>query len=269
MNCEEASPLLSAYYDGELPRDQREAIAEHVAHCFVCSEQLAALRRLTTLAQQSPAAEPPRDLTERVLRAVGGERMEIAGRQRTARRHLALAGGLAAVAVVLGLGVWQFWPHDDHDHFAMVEAFDEFLNDFAQNKGEATNVLVKRFGGKPIDAAAAARVLKRPTLTPDVIQEHQVASRHVVKMPCCDCVQTVYSRSGKSSLVVFEHEKEQRDWFGMRPCIRAQCSQRNCCLIQLSSGLAASWQANNHYVTVIGVRDISELEMLIDALKPS
>jgi hypothetical protein len=38
--------------------------------------------------------------------------------------------------------------------------------------------------------------------------------------------------------------------------------------VQLSDGLAATWPVDGGYVTVVGVRDVTELEKLVEELQP-
>jgi hypothetical protein len=275
MQCEEVITRLSEYFDDELPGNLRKAVDEHLAQCAACSERLAALRAVARAAKAVVHPGPPADLTDRVLQAVLLEQAPQPDLSaRTARRRLhtrrvAVWGGLFAAAAMIGIVLWNVLPHDDHEHAAMVEAFDEFLTAYAAGSRDAPSGLLARFGGERVDAAGAGRVLKRPTLAPTALGQHRLAARYAIKMPCCDCVQTVYSVGDQPSLVVFEHEKEQVDWFGSRPRIRAACGQRSCCLIELPGSLAASWQTNGHFVTVVGIKDVAELTTLIDALQPS
>ena len=77
-----------------------------------------------------------------------------------------------------------------------------------------------------------------------------------------------HSDSGTTSLVLLEHETEQAEWFHTRPMIRADCHGKPCCMVQLKNGLAATWPVDGGYATVVGVRDVTELERLVEALRP-
>jgi hypothetical protein len=86
-------------------------------------------------------------------------------------------------------------------------------------------------------------------------------------MPCCRYVQTAYQRNGEVSLVLFEHDEPQLEWFGHRPAIQALCRDKCCCLIQLGDKLAGSWPLETGHVTVVGLRDVAELEALVRSLQ--
>jgi hypothetical protein len=167
------------------------------------------------------------------------------------------------------LMIWQFAGARSHSHAEMVRAFGEFLDAYEQGEMGAVDVLARKYQGTTINEADATNALKRATVSrPVVLTEHEVAQRFLLKMPCCDCVQTNYSVRGKTSFVLFEHEKEQAEWFHSRPMIRAACHGKACCLVQLTDGLAATWSVDGGHVTVVGVRDVTELERLVEELQP-
>lgn len=57
MTCEFSRHLV-AYLDGELPEPLRRQVAEHVARCPRCADELAELRRTRLLLEEWPAPEP-------------------------------------------------------------------------------------------------------------------------------------------------------------------------------------------------------------------
>lgn len=97
MDCarfsEHVEELVS---DGEVRRDA----AEHAAECRECGALLLRARRVATLLAESPAIEPPADLSERVHSAAFATRS--IGPSRLIRAAAAIVlfavGGLAAVA---------------------------------------------------------------------------------------------------------------------------------------------------------------------------
>ena len=90
---------LSAYHDGELPRQQREALEQHVAECAACAAELEQYRRLSALLAAAP------------LPRLGGEsrqqlyalapQVEEAGYLRIAKWTTAMAA-----SVMLAASVW-------------------------------------------------------------------------------------------------------------------------------------------------------------------
>ena len=270
MNCNEVIPLLSPFHDGELAPDEHGSVADHVASCAACSQELESIRRLSDLVESSPLPEAPDTLLQKLERSFD-ERAPFWSRfQFSLSRRSAVAALMATAAVVVvGLMIWQFVGAPPHSHEEMVQVFGEFLNAYEQGETSAVDVLARKYHGTLVSEAAATRALKRATVArPVILGGHAVAQRYLLKMPCCDCVQTNYAASGKTSFVLFEHEKEQAEWFHTRPMIGAECHGKACCLVQLKNGLAATWAVDGGYATVVGVRDVTELERLVGALQP-
>jgi len=270
MNCNEVIPLLSPFHDGELAPDERRAVADHVATCAACSQKLGSIRRLSDLVESSPVAEAPGTLLPSIERSLAERTPFWNWFQFSHSRRSAVAALLATAAVlVVGLMVWQIAGAPSHSHEEMVRVFGEFLDAFEEGETSAVDVLARKYQGTLVSEAAATSALKRATVArPIVLGWHAVAQRYLLKMPCCDCVQTNYAFSGKTSFVLFEHEKEQAEWFHARPMIRAECHGKTCCLVQLKDGLAATWPVDGGYVTAVGVHDVTELERLVKELQP-
>jgi hypothetical protein len=179
--------------------------------------------------------------------------------------------GLCAIAAVLivGLLMWQYAPHGSHSHAEMVRVFNQFLDAYERGQADAVEVLPAKYQGTLVGEAAASGALKRETVArPVVLGNHEVTKRYLLKMPCCECVETIYSCDGKTSFVLLEHEKEQADWFAARPMIRTECRGKACCMVQLKGSLAATWPVDGGFVTVVGARDVEELSSLVDELQP-
>ena len=71
MECEKVRESLSAYLDGELSEQEREAVSAHVERCPECARELTALRQVSALYRRLEDPEPPVDLEERVFAEVG------------------------------------------------------------------------------------------------------------------------------------------------------------------------------------------------------
>lgn len=269
MNCNEVIPLLSPFHDGELASDERQAVADHIASCAVCSQKLESIRRISDLVEFTSAPEAPRTLLANVEQSLDQRRQTAAWSRFQLRPRSAVAILIASAAIVLvGLVVWHLAPGPSHGHEEMVRDFGEFLDAFELGQTNAVEVLPRKYQGTLVSEAAATSALKRDTVArPIVLASHQVTKRYVLKMPCCDCVQTIYARNGQTSIVLFEHDKEE-EWFDARPMVRTECRGKACCLVQLKDGLAATWPVAGGFVTVVGVRDVAELGNLVDELQP-
>lgn len=268
MKCEQVIPFLSAYHDGELPDDQREAVSEHLIDCSRCQAEFASLEALSGLVRRSPAPEPPVAVTRNVERALARN-----SRQRwnwgNSWRWL-MVPAISVAATLLIVVIWQIWPesHSSHDHRQMVTAFNRFLDNYLAGDEQAIQILPTEFHGKVVDESGATAFLKRPSvIRPTLLNKHTVKERVALKMPCCDCVQTTYSCEGTNSLVVFEHTDEQKDWYGTRPQVRTACAGKSCCLVESGKQLVATWPVDRGFVTVVGVKDVEELAALVNELK--
>jgi hypothetical protein len=181
-----------------------------------------------------------------------------------------IAAILATAAVFAGIVIWQFGGRPGHNHREMAAAFGDFVDAYAQGKNEAPQMLVSLFQGKPIDVQNASLVLKHESVArPTLLAKHEVADRYLLRMHDCDCVETIYTCEGKTSLVLLEHEKEHPEWFGKRPMARTECAGKSCCLVELNGSLVATWQIDGKYVTAFGLRDKLQLEELMNELGKS
>jgi anti-sigma factor RsiW len=94
---------LEAYHDGELRGLRLRQVEAHLAECAVCRAELECLQSLSTLLQESPAAER---LTspDRFVAQVG---LRLARRPEQSVRHRVLETGWRLVPAGL-LGAWAF-----------------------------------------------------------------------------------------------------------------------------------------------------------------
>jgi len=92
--CSDYREELSAYIDGELSWDEREAIEKHIAACPACADELAALEHTQELCQHIEDVETPADLTSSIMTNVH-ERRQQKARERKKRYY-----SLGAVAAV-------------------------------------------------------------------------------------------------------------------------------------------------------------------------
>lgn len=271
MNCQEVREHLSAYYDGELPADKHAAVAEHVAECLDCVQELAAFASMTAMTGDFGAAEPPehiwsgieKQLDERAavpLAETGEKRPSLA----TATKPIALA---ATVLVAVGVGWFVYetvFDRDNHDQHFVAE-FGEYLDEFRQDPDAAQRSLVAKYKGRLVDPPdqALSHVGYRPAVAEGLPEGYGHKSTYLLKMPCCTCVQTICERDDGTRLAIFEHDDEDHDWFAERPHISAQCNGQQCSLYELQDRLAAIWKRGARHITLVGVRDITEVSQFV------
>ncbi len=268
MNCREVQALLSAYYDGELPDESRTAVAEHLDGCSTCAQELAGFKKMSVMAHGLRTPDPPAHLWSRIEEQLASEAVVGPQPQRERRfgAYVAVAALAAAVLIAVGIGVYQTsFRHDaSSGHNEMVADFHQYLDRFRQNPDDAQNFLLAKYRGKSTDVEAAARHLGyRPAVTTGMPAGFTRGKVYVMDMPCCKCAQCTCQRDDGRTLAIFEHDEKEPGWFGDRPVRTARCGDRECRIVQLDDGLAASWQQGNRHLTVIGARDMQEVEELV------
>jgi anti-sigma-K factor RskA len=96
--------LLDDYVTGELPDDARAPVAEHVAACAICAEEVQALQRVLARAADLPKSiEPPAEAWENIKAAIQKDEASIAHtrHERFGARHPALLALAASIVVAI------------------------------------------------------------------------------------------------------------------------------------------------------------------------
>ncbi|ACV59637.1 anti-sigma factor family protein [Alicyclobacillus acidocaldarius] len=104
QSCEFVEPMLSAYLDGELAKDDKARVEAHLAVCARCQGLVDAMRAddraLLSWAQTLSA---PADMPMRVLNALGLSRQEVQSRRLAYVYFASLAVGVALVLAAVSL----------------------------------------------------------------------------------------------------------------------------------------------------------------------
>lgn len=104
MNCRDLREQFSAYLDGELPREEAQAISRHVEGCVECARELDDLRRTIEALADLPVIQAPEGLKTKILAQL---EVESGGGQGRKVSHLRLLWPAAAAIVVAVLLAWQ------------------------------------------------------------------------------------------------------------------------------------------------------------------
>ncbi len=104
MRCEEVVLWLSAYLDGDLPRDKREELGKHLEHCRECQAKLKDLERahLLLARAKSRSFKAPTSLLGMVMKEIRREKIILRRRGRVLRRSIAAA----FLGISAGLIAW-------------------------------------------------------------------------------------------------------------------------------------------------------------------
>jgi len=304
-DCQSVQPHLSAYHDGELSAAQSGAVEKHIKSCEACAAELTSFESLRVVFDQLPVPAKPTDLWQRIQRELPTT-VEPAIEQVTLSRKFGVwirespyGAGLvsmaASVLVLLSLGLWyggeERWgegemgsrgamamhgsdghSHDDEMSATHMAEFANVMSDYLQklpsDPDAAEQMLLSKYHGEKVDADGAVKLVGyRPIISGGLPEGYSLASTSVLKMPCCTCVKVVSKRSDGSTLVLFEHDDDEAAWFGDRPSTMAMCGDKNCCLVDLDSSIAATWKQGTRSVTAVGVRDQEEVATLVKWLE--
>ncbi|MEZ6150331.1 MAG: zf-HC2 domain-containing protein [Pirellulaceae bacterium] len=273
MKCSDVLDRLSAYYDGELSGTAGDSIAQHLTACERCASEYAGFESLSRIVQESPLPTVPPEIWAGIGATfsdnasteskVSLTKPAIRPRSRVSVRQLALA---VSVLLLLGYGVWlsQHLGNPHHEHNAeFVATMDHYLKTLDGDPEGAEQLLLDKYNGQTVDPGGAVQLVGyRPAVAQGLPEGYSLASTSVLKMPCCTCVKAVCKRQDGSTLVLFEHDDEKTDWFGQRPTNMAMCGDTECCLVDLDSSIAATWQRGSRSMTAVGVRDKAEVSKL-------
>jgi len=266
MKCTEIQNLLSAYYDDELSADLRENVDAHLNECNDCQPELASFGSLSSLTVALDKPETPASVWTAVESGLENEpttRVEVAtAPSRFSRRQIFQYAAAIAATLVVGFIGFELWYHS-HDHEAMVEAMQQVARDI--NSDESKTLLLNRFGGGEVNYQdAITQVGFRPVASKSLPDGYSVESIQVLNMPCCKCTQTACLRPDNSRFYIYEHDNEETGWFEHQTKRQSECCGKTCEIVELdSSQLAVTWEKDNRHITMLGVRDEEEIELLV------
>lgn len=140
MRCTRVRELLSHYYDGELPSDDRAVVAEPVSHCETCAAEVEGFRRLSALVRHAAPEDDPNGWCELVHRL--GNDNAISLRRRFDRQQVvrlaSLAIGTAILIAVVGLFGHRSGREGHDPQMAQMAAdFAHYLEIFERSPAEA------------------------------------------------------------------------------------------------------------------------------------
>jgi len=276
MNCQQTLDMLSPLHDGELSADLREPVEQHIRECSSCAEALADFKALSSLVRGQSDTDPPAglwDQLESVLDADSTCGASVAP-TRTWREHfrsLSRTKGVVAVALIAAFG-FAIITHNTAEHGhdeSMAVNFDQFLSEFPNSPENAQKLLHANYPSDLVDVDQAALEVKyRPAVANALPEGYTLDTVHLVRMPCCLCVEALCTAPDGTRLAVLEHAIDQPVWFGDRPTERCDCNGRAARLVRFDGRLAATWKSEKRFLTIIGIRDEEELASLMRHLDP-
>lgn len=276
MNCSEVLDLLSPLHDGELSADLCESVEQHLGECSACAAVRADFGAMSALASEQSPPTPPADLWDHIQAKLGADSSApsvASGRMRAGffRRPRRLLSVVAATLVaILGIAfiIHETVDHGHGEHLAVN--FDQFLTEFPKSPERAQQLLHANYPSDLVNVDQAALEVKyRPAVANALPEGYTLDSVHLVRMPCCMCVEAMCTAPDGTRLAVLEHAIDQPVWFGDRPAEQCNCKGRKARLVRFGDQYAATWKSEKRFLTIIGIRDEDELGQLIEHLDPS
>ena len=157
---------LSAFADGQLPAQRREAVAKHLAGCQRCSTELEGLLDVRAALQDLPQAVAPRSFA--LTPAMAGPRKAAPDTQRMptyVAMRIAGAGVAAVLALVVMLDAGGFV--DDNGRTSDDTAGVDFRRLGSDSAGEALDSSDSYFGADDDKEVAEQNPTSAPLIAPD------------------------------------------------------------------------------------------------------
>jgi hypothetical protein len=267
MNCTEAQELLSAYHDGELSEEVRADVDAHVRDCAACAREVESFQELSAMAGELTDPQTPESVWNGVESQLADTPPQFGGARSWWNPRVVISvGALAATLLVATFVAYQLWgPHHGGQH--MVAKLDQYVDLFQRNPEEAQHLLMTAYPSAAVDLSDASDKLGyRPAVAAGLPAGYSVDATYVVEMPCCTCLQTICRRDDGQVIAIFEHDVDQKMWFGDRPKTATTCRGKACSLIDVDGQLVATWEAGQRHLTFVGVEDVAELEVLSASL---
>ncbi len=272
MNCDEVKNLLSVYFDGELSGELHEQVRQHVDDCSGCLNELDGFGRLSQFTFSSTLTPSSAALWKQIELGLDSDDVPTeTPRQSTSPRSVtreparrwAVLAATVLVAVSVGIvGYRSLFPSSEPHQFMAV--FSEYLDRFYSDPHDAQSFLLSQYQHQSVQPEVAVnRVGYRPVVAGGLPDGYSLVSTHVMKMPCCICVQCLCQRADGTTLAIFEHDDQEPDWFGSRPTVNVICQSKQCALVELPRSVAASWKSGKRHVTIIGAKDLTEVHNLV------
>lgn len=105
MTHEVIRHLLDDYVTGELPEDARPPVAEHIATCEICAEEVRGLERVLSRAAELPRSiDPPAEAWDNIKSAILKDEAAVAplrGRSAISRHPIVFAAAASIVVAII------------------------------------------------------------------------------------------------------------------------------------------------------------------------
>ena len=300
MRCQDATELLSAYFDEELSDSDSTRVRQHVQTCQRCQAELHSFERIHVLAGQyqepqqgaAPSWESFAARLQASQQTTPQSTLPPKRRWSKTRDVVTIVAALAASVLIMlasrrpetseshSKGHAHSHSHSNTMASVMPTAIDfqAVVSNFQHDAMHASEAFSALYAGEEVSMEnAEQRLGYRPQLKQSLPAGVQLVSTRVLKLPECNCVEgeclcgpngcnclaCVCERPDGSKFLLVENCKSQISSFGDLPTQIVHRGNRELKVTQTDKGLAASWEGTRARMTAIGLRDISELDGLL------
>lgn len=270
MDCSEVRDRLSEFFDGEMPEESQMAMADHLADCESCAQELTEFHDLSQITATLDHPLPPPGLWDSleaqlaVADGVSAESLAAAAPYRwTTGPFVPWVLALAA-SVVFAIGWFGYQSNLTMlGNLSIATVFDQYFDTLHHDPVAAQQLLLAEYDGQPIDAENAVHFVGyHPAITAGMPEGYAHYSCNVIKLPHGDAVHCQYLRPDGSALALFEHDGERPAWFGDRPATEAIHGDTKVKVVDLDKRVAATWRQGDRHITVVGAHDANEIGQL-------
>lgn len=303
MNCEHVCLNLSCYYDGEMDETESRQVAEHIAGCESCRCALISFQSLSAAvcSCQGECGEDARGTMptwEQLAQRLNTGRVsnvdvdtaqtavalnQTASRSRWYRmiNYPAIGVGLAIAASMLLLAVAQIDFGSAKSEIAVD--LSSVIDRYSAEPSEALAQLNQQYAGRTVGSGELNELLGyEPISAAELPGDVQLVSTSVLHLPVCscqagkcvcgpagcNCAAMLCRRSDGTELLVLEHCDSERVELSKRPVRLVNSPNKRMQLFGADTNLIASWVANDHRLTAIGLRSENEAMSLRDYSVP-
>ena len=264
MHCSHVQKALSSFLDGELDCDTHRRVLEHMGQCVRCEKHLAHFQAVSSMLASHDVLVPSAIMWQDIRANLDKVDRTMVTRSEHCRSWTWYAAIAASIMAIIGTGwfVQRHWP-GDRDRTSHAAILADYLDEFRRDPTAAQQALLARYEGIPVSAAEAIRLVGFEPLTARGLPPgYTVAATHVLRMPCCNCVQTICRWEDGSTIAVFEHE-DNVPLLDARTVDVRECASKICWTVEGDGHITASWQCGPRHLTVVGLQDEQELSALI------
>lgn len=272
--------MLALYADGELPKDERARVRQHLESCAGCRQELADIIDCRELLKGAAAPQivPTEQLWQRIVKKTSESRQaRLKPRQaRPSLREIFAAinpryirWSIAAAVIFLSVAIWKGTNIIQRNGTSSVRSsaidYSIFLDDVRQDFSDAN--FYKRYRAQLVSLDDAQQTISFPLAAIDALPESY--RLECVRMFECNgqkCI--IFSCINDGKIVnIFQHALGQEWTLGQYAVARTPICNVECLLVNTTDVAAVSWQGKKSEYLAVGDFTPQEIEQVVHVLQ--